>query len=144
MLQPTSFHYHHTSIVLCQTSHGDQLQGFDFMQVVEAAYSEADKLFTIARTHPHAVYCAYINGLKGNWLYLAQTTPNIGDLLRPTHSEAKIYLTSHWQTTPRWPWKRDHVNTSQAWRPCHHQPNGDCWRRASDVTPDDSWSSVCY
>ena len=44
---------------------------------------ELNQLSDIARTHPHAAYCAYIHGLKEKWLYLARTTMNISDLLQP-------------------------------------------------------------
>ena len=44
---------------------------------------ELIQLSDITRTHPHAAYCVYIHGLKGKWLYLARTTPNICDLLQP-------------------------------------------------------------
>ena len=44
---------------------------------------ELNTLSNIARTHPHAAYCAYIHGLKSKWQYIARTTPNIYELLEP-------------------------------------------------------------
>ena len=36
-----------------------------------------------AATPMEAAYCAFSHGLKGRWLYLARTVPNIGNLLQP-------------------------------------------------------------
>ena len=40
-------------------------------------------LTAIARTQPHAAFCAYTHGLAGKWTYLARTVANIIDLLAP-------------------------------------------------------------
>ena len=52
-------------------------------QQVEECIAELEQLSIIARSHPQAAYCAYSHGLKGKWLYLAQTVPNISNLLQP-------------------------------------------------------------
>ena len=52
-------------------------------QQVEEWIAELEQLSTIARSHPQAAYSAYSHGLKGKWLYLARTVPNIGNLLQP-------------------------------------------------------------
>ena len=52
-------------------------------QQVKEWTAELEQLSIIARSHPQAAYCAYSHGLKGRWLYLARTVPNIGDLLQP-------------------------------------------------------------
>ena len=41
------------------------------------------ELSIIPCSHPQAAYCAYSHGLKGRWLHLARTVPNIGNFLKP-------------------------------------------------------------
>ena len=50
-------------------------------QQVKEWTAELEQLSIIARSHPQAAYCAYSHGLKGRWLELAWTVPNIGNLL---------------------------------------------------------------
>lgn len=38
---------------------------------------------SIAITQPHAVFAAFTHGLTSRWMYLARTTPNIEDLIKP-------------------------------------------------------------
>ena len=52
-------------------------------QQVEEWIAELEQLSIIAHSHPQAAYCAYSHGLKGKWLYLAWTVPNISKLLQP-------------------------------------------------------------
>ena len=52
-------------------------------QQIKEWTAELEQLSIIARSHPQAAYCAYSHGLKGRWLYLARTVPNIGNLLQP-------------------------------------------------------------
>ena len=52
-------------------------------QQVKEWTAELEQLSIIACSHPQAAYCAYSHGLKGRWLYLARTVPNIGNLLQP-------------------------------------------------------------
>ena len=52
-------------------------------QQVKEWTAELEQLSIIARSHPQAAYCAYSHGLKGRWLHLARTVPNIGNLLQP-------------------------------------------------------------
>ena len=51
-------------------------------QQVKEWTADLEQLSIIARSHPQAAYCAYSHGLKGRWLYLAWTVPNIGNLLQ--------------------------------------------------------------
>ncbi len=52
-------------------------------QKVEKWVSEVQQLAKVARTQPHAAYCAYTHGLAGRWTYLARTIPGIASLFAP-------------------------------------------------------------
>ena len=49
-------------------------------------------LTSIARTQPHAAFCAYTHGLAGKWTYLARTVANITDLLAPLEAVIRSEL----------------------------------------------------
>ena len=56
----------------------------EFVQLkVKNWVQELDRLSNIATTQPHAAYAALTHGLSNKWIYLARTTPDIGDLLQP-------------------------------------------------------------
>ena len=44
--------------------------------------SEIKQLSEVARTQPHAAYCAFRHGLRSEWNFLARTTPDIAHLLQ--------------------------------------------------------------
>ena len=47
-------------------------------------WSECIKeLSNIAQTQPHAAYAAFVHGVRNQWCYLMQTTPDLEDLLHP-------------------------------------------------------------
>ncbi len=44
---------------------------------------EINQLANVAKTQPHAAYCAYTHGLSSRWTFLSRTIPDIADLLQP-------------------------------------------------------------
>ena len=60
----------------------DEFTAFVKMKI-EGCKNEIEQLSLIAKTHPHAAYAAYTNGLSHKWKFLLRTIPNIGDLLTP-------------------------------------------------------------
>ena len=52
-------------------------------QKVSTWVEELDRLSSIAITQPHAAFAAFTHGLTSRWTYLARTTPNIEDLMKP-------------------------------------------------------------
>ena len=44
---------------------------------------EIKQLANIAKTQPHAAYCAYTHGLSSCWTFLSRIIPDIADLLQP-------------------------------------------------------------
>ena len=44
---------------------------------------EVEQLSSFAFSQPHAAYSAFTHGLTSMWTYLARTTPDIGNLLKP-------------------------------------------------------------
>ena len=53
---------------------------------------EIRQLATIAKTQPHAAYCAYTHGLSSRWSYLSQTIPDIAELLQPLEDTIHQHL----------------------------------------------------
>ena len=45
--------------------------------------AEISALSTIAHTHPHAAYTAFVHGVIGRWQYLMQTINNTSPLFQP-------------------------------------------------------------
>ena len=52
-------------------------------QKVSTWVEELDRLSSIAITQPHAAFAAFTHGLTSRWTYLARTTPNIENLMKP-------------------------------------------------------------
>lgn len=113
---------------------------------VEEWVDELNQPSTIACIHPHAAYCAYIHELKRKWLYLARTTPNTEHLLQPLQIILRrTFIPSLTGRPPPDDLEREMISLPvRLCRPCNHQPNSDCWKRALDVTPNDSWPNTCY
>ena len=84
-------------------------------QCVEDWAKELQKLFDIAASHPQAAYNAFMHGLRGKWLYLARTIPEIKDLLQPL--EYTIFL----KFIPALTYDRLRVSWSVSFNP--FQPN---------------------
>ena len=62
-------------------------------QKVPTWIDELDRLSSIAITQPHAAFTAFTHGLTSRWTYLARTTPNIEDLIKPLEETIrKIFL----------------------------------------------------
>ena len=40
-------------------------------------------LSTIAKTHPHSAYCAFIHGILHKWNYVMHTIESVGSLFQP-------------------------------------------------------------
>ena len=53
---------------------------------------EIRQLATIAKTQPHAAYCAYTHGLSSRWSYLSRTIPDIAELLQPLEDTIHQHL----------------------------------------------------
>lgn len=56
---------------------------------VETWLSELDRLCIVARSQPHAAYCAFCQGLRGKWLHLSRTVPGISPLLQPLEDKIR-------------------------------------------------------
>ena len=55
--------------------------------------NELERLSSIAITQPHAAFAAFTHGLTSRWTYLARTTPNIADLIKPLEETIrKVFL----------------------------------------------------
>ena len=52
-------------------------------QKVTEWVAELDRLSQIATCHPQAAYNTIVYGLRGKWLYLAWTLPDVADLFHP-------------------------------------------------------------
>ena len=62
-------------------------------QKVTTWIDELDRLSSIAITQPHAAFTAFTHGLTSKWTYLARTTPNIEDLIKPLEETIrKVFL----------------------------------------------------
>ena len=62
-------------------------------QKVTTWIDELDHLSSIAITQPHAAFTAFTHGLTSRWTYLARTTPNIEDLIKPLEETIrKVFL----------------------------------------------------
>ena len=54
---------------------------------------ELERLSSIAITQPHAAFAAFTHGLTSRRTYLARTTPNIADLIKPLEETIrKVFL----------------------------------------------------
>ena len=53
---------------------------------------EIKQLADMARTQPHAAYCAYTHGLSSRWIFLSRTIPDIADLLQPLEEAIQQHL----------------------------------------------------
>ena len=52
-----------------------------------------ERLSSIAITQPHAAFAAFTHGLTSRWTYLARTTPNIEELIKPLEETIrKVFL----------------------------------------------------
>ena len=56
---------------------------------VERWKVELDRLCDVARSQPHAAYSAFCLGLRGKWLSLMRTVPNISSLLMPLEDKIR-------------------------------------------------------
>ena len=61
------------------------VSNFIFEKVSEWV-SQLDLLTSIAQSHPHAAYSAFVRGLFSKWTYFLRTTPNMEDYLAPLES----------------------------------------------------------
>ena len=95
-------------------------------QQVEEWIAELEQLSIIARSHPQAAYSAYSHGLKGKWLYLARTVPNIGNLLQPLENILREKFIPALTGRPA-PGGTERelleLYTRQEWQSRHHQPS---------------------
>ena len=57
---------------------------------VENLTGELQKLPHIAASHPQAAYTAFVHGVRGKWLFLARTIPQIKDLLQPLDDTLRL------------------------------------------------------
>ena len=53
---------------------------------------EIIQLANIAKTQPHAAYCAYTHGLSSRWTFLSRTIPDIAELLQPLEDAIQQHL----------------------------------------------------
>ena len=67
-------------------------QGYYVYHKVEQQSLEIKHLSSIAKTHPHAAYAAFIYRLSHKWSYIARTIPNIGDCLQPLEDAIRHLL----------------------------------------------------
>ena len=62
-------------------------------QKVTTWVDELERLSSIAITQPHAAFAAFTHGLTSRWTYLARTTPNIANLIKPLEETIrKVFL----------------------------------------------------
>ena len=62
-------------------------------QKVTTWIDELERLSSIAITQPHAAFAAFTHGLTSRWTYLARTTPNIEELIKPLEETIrKVFL----------------------------------------------------
>ena len=64
-------------------------------QKVTTWVSELERLSSIAISQPHAVFAAFVaftHGLTNRWTYLARTTPNIVELIKPLEETIRKVL----------------------------------------------------
>ena len=62
-------------------------------QKVTTWVGELECLSSIAITQPHAAFAAFTHGLTSRWTYLARTTPNIENLIKPLEETIrKVFL----------------------------------------------------
>ena len=64
-------------------------------QKVTTWVSELERLSSIAITQPHAAFAAFTHGLTNRWTYLARTTPNIAELIKPLEETIRRVLLPH-------------------------------------------------
>ena len=53
---------------------------------------EIIQLANIAKTQPHAAYCAYTHGLSSRWTFLSRTIPDVAELLQPLEDAIQQHL----------------------------------------------------
>ena len=51
---------------------------------------EIQKLSRIAAVHPQAAYSAFVHGIRGKWLYVMRTIPDISGLLQPLEDAIRL------------------------------------------------------
>ena len=62
-------------------------------QKVTTWVDELERLSSIAIIQPHAAFAAFTHGLTSRWTYLARTTPNIANLIKPLEETIrKVFL----------------------------------------------------
>ena len=61
-------------------------------QKVTTWVNELERLSSIAITQPHAAFAAFTHGLTSRWTYLARTTPNTEDLIKPLEDTIRKVL----------------------------------------------------
>ena len=49
-------------------------------------------LFLIAKTQPHAAYCAFVHGVSGLWTFFLRTLPNITSFLQPLEDSIRLHF----------------------------------------------------
>ena len=64
-------------------------------QKVTTWVSELERLSSIAITQPHAAFAAFTHGLTNRWTYLARTTPNIAELIKPLEETIRRVFLPH-------------------------------------------------
>ena len=66
-------------------------------QKVTTWVDELKCLSSVAITQPHAAFAAFTHGLGSRWTYLARTTPNIENLIKPLK---EIFSTKPYRANP--------------------------------------------
>ncbi|KAL5474553.1 hypothetical protein EMCRGX_G026514 [Ephydatia muelleri] len=49
-------------------------------------------LSLIAKTQPHAAYCAFVHGVSGLWTFFLRTIPDISSFLQPLEDVIKLHF----------------------------------------------------
>ena len=49
-------------------------------------------LSLIAKTQPHAAYCAIVHGVSGLWTFFLRTIPDISSLLQPLEDAVRLHF----------------------------------------------------
>ena len=49
-------------------------------------------LSLIAKTQPHAAYCAFVHGVSGLWTFFLRTIPDISSLLQPLEDAVRLHF----------------------------------------------------
>ena len=51
-------------------------------------------LSLVAKTQPHAAYCAFVHGVSGLWTFILRAIPDISSLLQPLEDAIRLHFIS--------------------------------------------------